>query len=61
MFLVGNREGKRPLARHRRRLEDNIGMNFSEIESKTVNWVHLAQDRNIWRSAVNVVMIIQVN
>jgi hypothetical protein len=27
-FLVGKREGKKPLVRHRRRCEDNIKMNI---------------------------------
>jgi hypothetical protein len=57
MFFVWKREGKRPLSRLRRRWEDNIRGNFREMESKTVSWVHLAQDRNIWLSAVNPVMI----
>jgi hypothetical protein len=29
--LVGKPEGKRPLARHRRRLEDNIKMDLQEV------------------------------
>jgi len=30
--LVGNSEGKRPLGRHGRRREDNIRVDFREIE-----------------------------
>jgi hypothetical protein len=30
-FLVGKREGKRPLGRHRRRWEDNIKLDLTEV------------------------------
>ena len=41
--------GKRPLARPRRRWEDNIRMDFEEIGINAGNWVDSAQDRNYWR------------
>jgi hypothetical protein len=52
-ILVGKPEGKRPLGRPRRRWEDNIEMDLSEIVD--VDWVHLAQDKDWWR-VVNTVM-----
>ena len=63
MFLVGKPEGKRPHGRPRRRWEDNIRMNFREIESKAVDLVHLARDRNVWLSAVDVVknILVKIN
>ena len=34
-FLVGKREGRRPLGRRRRRLEDNIKMDLQEVGRET--------------------------
>jgi hypothetical protein len=42
--LVGRPEGKRPLGRPRRRWEDNIKMNLTEIGIDGANWIRLAQD-----------------
>jgi hypothetical protein len=47
-FLLGNREGKRPLGRPRRRLEDNTKMDLKEIGWEIVGWLHLVQDRYEW-------------
>jgi hypothetical protein len=44
-ILVGRPEGKRPLARSRRRWEDNIKIDFREIGINGANWIRLAQDR----------------
>jgi hypothetical protein len=54
--LVGRPEGKRPLGRPRRRKEDNIKMDLTEIGIDGVNWIRLAQDRVQWRAFVNTVM-----
>jgi hypothetical protein len=43
--LVGRPEGKRPLGRPRRRWEENIKMDLSEIWIDGANWIRLAQDR----------------
>jgi hypothetical protein len=40
--LVGSLEGKRPLRRSRRRLEDNIKLNLREIGIDGANWIRLA-------------------
>jgi hypothetical protein len=45
-ILVGKREEKRQLGRHRHRWEDNIIMYVREIGWKVVNWMHLAQHRD---------------
>jgi hypothetical protein len=55
-ILIGNPEEKRPLGRPRHRWEDNIGMNLREIGWEVVDWMHLAQDRDQWRTLVNTVM-----
>jgi hypothetical protein len=45
-LLVGIPEGKRPLARQRRRWMDNIRMNLREIGLSGVDWIDLAKDRD---------------
>jgi hypothetical protein len=40
-ILVGKPEGKRPLGRPRRRWEDNIRMDFSEIGWEGMDCMHL--------------------
>ena len=51
--LVGKPEGKRPLARPRRRWEDNIKMNLEEVGRGCGNWMELSQDRDRWRALVS--------
>jgi hypothetical protein len=53
---VGKREEKRLLERPRHRWEDNIKMDFREIEWGGIDWIGLAQDRDQWRALVNTVM-----
>ena len=40
--LVGKPEGKKPLGRHRRRLEDNIKMDLQEVGCEGMDWIELA-------------------
>jgi hypothetical protein len=55
-ILVGRPEGMRPLGRPRRRWEDNIKMDLTEIGFGDVDWIRWAQDRDRWRDLVNTVM-----
>jgi hypothetical protein len=55
-ILVRKPEGKRPLARPRRRWEDNIKIHLRQIRWGGMDWIHLAQDRDQWRALVNTVL-----
>jgi hypothetical protein len=60
VFVV-NPQGERPLGRPRRRWEDGIKMDLREIGwGGGVEWIHLAQDRDRWRTLVNAVMNLRV-
>ena len=58
--LVGKPEGKRALARTRRRWEDNIKMDLQEVGCGGVEWIELSQDRDRWRALVTAVMNFRV-
>jgi hypothetical protein len=58
--LVGNREGKRPLGKPKRRWEDNIMMDLQEVGCGSMDWIGLAQDRDRWRAIVKAVMNLRV-
>jgi hypothetical protein len=55
-ILVGKPEGRRPLGRTKRRLEENIKIDLGEIRWGGMDWIDLAQDRNQWRAIVNTAM-----
>jgi hypothetical protein len=59
-IFVGKSTGKRPIGRPRRRSEDNIRMNLTEIIWEGVDWMHLAQGRDQWQALMNAVMYILV-
>jgi hypothetical protein len=54
--LIGKSEGKRPLGKSRCRWENGIGMDLREIGWGSVEWAHLAQDRDRCGVFVNTVM-----
>jgi hypothetical protein len=59
--LVGRPEGKRLLGRPRRKWEDNIKMDLTEIGIDGANWIRLIQDRVQWRSFVSTIMSLRVS
>jgi hypothetical protein len=58
--LVGKRKGKRPLGRPRHRWEDKIIMDLQEVECRGMDWIQLAQDKEMWRALVNAAMNLRV-
>jgi hypothetical protein len=58
--LVGKPEEKRPLGRPRCRWEYNIKIAVQEVGCGSMDWIELAQDRDRWRTLVNVVMNLRV-
>ena len=59
--LVRKPEGKRPLARPRRRWEDNIKMNLQEVGLGGKDWIDLALGRDRWLALVNTAMNLRVS
>ena len=57
---MGNPERKRPLGRSRRRWEDNIKMDFKEVDCDPGDWIALAEDRDQRRAYVRAVMNLRV-
>ena len=53
-------EGKRPLGRPRRTWEDNIKIDLQEVGCGGMDWIEMAQDRDMWRALMNAVMNIRV-
>jgi hypothetical protein len=54
--LVGKLEGRRQFGRPWNRWEDNIKMDLQEVGCGSMDWIDLAQDRDIWWALVNAVM-----
>jgi hypothetical protein len=59
-LLVAKPEGKKSLGRPRRRWLDNSRMDLGDVGWDDVAGIGLAQDRNRWRSLVNLVMNLRV-
>ena len=45
---MGKPEGKRPLGGPRQRWEDNIRIDLQEVGCGGIDWIKLAQDRDMW-------------
>jgi S-ribosylhomocysteine lyase LuxS involved in autoinducer biosynthesis len=58
--LVGKSEEKSLLGRLRLRWEDTIQIDIQEVECGGMDSIELAQDRDRWRTVVNVVMNLRV-
>ena len=56
---MGKPEGRRPLGRPRRRYEDIIKMELQKWYGG-IEWIDLAQSRDMWRAVVDLVMNLRV-
>jgi hypothetical protein len=56
-MLVGKAGRKRHLGRYTHRWDDNIKVNFKEIEYEEVDWIHLACCKIQWWTVVNKVIL----
>jgi len=54
--FVGEKLGKRPLARHRSRWEENIEIGLQEVGCCGMGWIDLVLDRDRWWLLLNAVM-----
>jgi hypothetical protein len=54
--LVRKPEGKSQLERPRCRWENNLKIDLQAVGCGGIDWIELAQDRDMWRALVNVVM-----
>jgi len=55
-IFVGKPEGNRSLGKPRHKWEENIKMDFEDVEFEGTEWIVVAQDRDKWRALVNAVM-----
>jgi hypothetical protein len=58
--LVVEPRGKRPHGRPRCIWQDNIKIYIRQIEWKSFDWIHLAQDRDEWQALVNMPLKLRV-
>jgi hypothetical protein len=58
--LVENPERSRPLGKPRHKWEYNIKLDLREVGWGCIDWIDLAQDRDMWRARVNTAMNLRV-
>jgi hypothetical protein len=59
--LVGKLEGKISLGGPRHTWEDNIKMDFKAVGWGNADWIHLAQDRDLWQALVTAIINLWVS
>jgi hypothetical protein len=56
----GKARRKKPTEGPRRKRDGSIRMELTQISWGCMEWIHLAQERNVWRALVNTVVNLQV-
>jgi hypothetical protein len=59
-LLVGNSERRRPLGIARHKWVYNIKIDLRVIECAGMDWIHLAEDGDRWKTLVNTVMNLRI-
>jgi hypothetical protein len=59
-ILAGKSESRGPIGRPRHMWEGNIQMDLGELGWSGMDWILVAQDKNMWRALVNTIMNLQV-
>jgi hypothetical protein len=59
-ILAGKPQGKRTLARPKRREEYDIRIDLIETDREGMDWIHLCQNRELQRDFINRVMHLQI-
>jgi hypothetical protein len=57
---MSQREGKRPVGKHRGRWEDNLKMDLRETGWGGMEWIDLVHDRGQWKALFNTVMNLRI-
>jgi hypothetical protein len=60
-IVIGEPRRMKPFGKSSHIWEDNIRMDTREIGCESVDWIHLSQDRDLWRAVVNTVMNFRVS
>jgi hypothetical protein len=60
IILVGRLEGKRSLGRPKLRWENNIKIDLRESVWGGMDWTHLVQNRNWWKSLMKTVRNLRI-
>jgi hypothetical protein len=59
-FWWGNLRDRDHSEDTRRRWEDNIKMDIRDVRRGGMDWIYMAQDKDMWRAPVNAVTNLQV-
>lgn len=54
--MLGTTEKQRLLERRRRKVADNINIDFTELGRDRVDWIRVAQDTDLWRALADTIM-----
>jgi hypothetical protein len=59
-IFVGNPEGERQVGIYRRKMKNYIKMDLRKIRLGDMDWIHLVQHREQWKTLVNTIMSLRL-